>query len=147
LNYAFSALTTLNTRRAARMPMKPPCSFLIRLIAYASIYCTLLQLQVENDLRPQAREIPSYLNASNGTTSSSSGSSSSSSMRGEYREPLLNANPELRVRSRVDASFRALQNVVTDMNPGFEQPDFPRLLQVRKSVTLTTVIKTVYKPF
>jgi hypothetical protein len=129
-------------------------------------FCTLLLLQVENDLRPLAREIPSYTSARNGTTSSSSssgGSSSSSSsasigrahsdrlrlmlrvtgdfcrllrasVRGEYRDPLLNANPELRVRSRVDASFRALQNGVTDMDPGFEQPDFPRLLQVRKSV-------------
>jgi hypothetical protein len=125
--------------------------------------CTLLPLQVENDLRPLAREIPSYTSASNGTTSSSNSSSSSSSasigrahsdrlrlmlrvtgdfcrllrasVRGEYREPLLNANPELRVRSRVDASFRALQNGVTDMDPGFEQPDFPRLLQVRRTVT------------
>jgi hypothetical protein len=128
-------------------------------VLYMLLYdcCTLIPLQVENDLRPLARDIPSYTSTSNGTTSSSGSSSSSASIgrahsdrlrlmlrvtgdfcrllrasvRGEYREPLLNANPELRVRSRVDASFRALQNGVTDMDPGFEQPDFPRLLQVR----------------
>jgi hypothetical protein len=41
--------------------------------------CALLPLQVENDLRPLASDIPSYTSTSNGSTSSSGSSSSSSS--------------------------------------------------------------------
>jgi interferon-induced GTP-binding protein Mx1 len=51
------------------------------------------------------------------------------SIAGEYRDPLLNSTPELRIRSRVDRTFRALQSDISGLNPGFEHPDFPRLLQ------------------
>ncbi|CAM9724999.1 unnamed protein product [Chrysoparadoxa australica] len=50
------------------------------------------------------------------------------SIEGEYRDKLLNSEPNLRVRSQVDKCFRSLQQGVTEMNPGFELPDFPRML-------------------
>ncbi|CAB1121527.1 unnamed protein product [Ectocarpus sp. CCAP 1310/34] len=52
-----------------------------------------------------------------------------SSIKGEYRDPALNTHPELRVRSVADRAFRDLQSGVASLNPGFEHPDFPKVLQ------------------
>ncbi|CAM9205003.1 unnamed protein product [Choristocarpus tenellus] len=52
-----------------------------------------------------------------------------SSIKGEYREVSLNTHPELRIRSVVDRSFREMQHGVASLNPGFEHPDFPKVLQ------------------
>lgn len=52
-----------------------------------------------------------------------------SSIKGEYRDPSLNTHPELRVRSVVERAFHDLQNAVNSLNPGFEHPDFPNVLQ------------------
>ncbi|CAM9816306.1 unnamed protein product, partial [Hapterophycus canaliculatus] len=52
-----------------------------------------------------------------------------SSIKGEYRDPSLNTHPELRVRSVADRAFRDLQSGVASLNPGFEHPDFPKVLQ------------------
>eukprot|EP00752_Nemacystus_decipiens_P009127 g8151.t1 len=52
-----------------------------------------------------------------------------SSIKGEYRDPSLNTHPELRVRSVADRAFRDLQSGVSSLNPGFEHPDFPKVLQ------------------
>ncbi|KAG5178451.1 Mgm1-like protein [Tribonema minus] len=51
------------------------------------------------------------------------------SVRGEYRDAPLSEAPELRVRARVDAAFRALQGGVAAMDPGFELPEFTKTLQ------------------
>ncbi|CAM9381804.1 unnamed protein product, partial [Phaeothamnion confervicola] len=47
------------------------------------------------------------------------------SIKGEYRDPVLNSNPDLRIRRK----FRELQHGVASLNPGFEHPDFPKVLQ------------------
>ncbi|CAN0194370.1 unnamed protein product [Ascophyllum nodosum] len=52
-----------------------------------------------------------------------------SSIKGEYRDPALNTHPELRIRSVADRAFRDLQQSVSSLNPGFEHPDFPKVLQ------------------
>eukprot|EP01084_Bolivina_argentea_P127364 225258_1 len=51
------------------------------------------------------------------------------SIAGEYRDPLLNSLPELRIRSSVDRYFRSLQKGIAEIEAGFDHPSFPHELQ------------------